>query len=205
MLRYEEILHLDKHYEKLRNNSLLIVLSSLFASLVTYIFFYYLLRYCMNYLPNKYAWEHSNKLFTIGEIRFLTVDIVYFLGGIITFCIGVIRIIRITKENHSVMKQGIPSSLLTCGYYLTQRHPMYGSFLLLYSGLMLSTRSLYGIIIIGFIIISQYINIFFEERKLHSLFKNEFLLYCNKTKRKLMTDLQIVILTVTILVTIWGL
>lgn len=179
MLEYEKRLHFDEHYKKLQENQWLRTVVCLMWSTGVYITFFCFLRCAVNYVPDKCAFINSKELFTFGSIRLLKIDLLYFLGGLAAICYASIRLIRITTENHSVRDKGLPCRVLTDGYYSKVRHPMYGTFIIMYSGILLSFRSLNGVLITVLIVSGQYCNAFLEEKRLRSLFKEEYISYCS--------------------------
>lgn len=168
MLKYEEKLHFDEHYRKLQSNSYLQATRAIIYGVLGYIILYSLIQYVFLYIPDFKPWNEFETWFTLGSLRFVKADLVYFVCGLITNCYGISRLLKITAQNHSAKNEkedGTPAKLLINGYYAKVRHPMYGTFVILQAGLMLSLRSFIGLMIALMIVIAQYINAIMEEKK----------------------------------------
>jgi len=189
MLKYEKKLNLDKHYEKLIKNDKLKNFYSVLLGIISYIFLYFIAKYVLTFLPDFQPWGDFEVWFYIGRIEISKVDLVYFLYGLLLSVYGLRKLLKITIQNHSVKdkRDNIPKSLLINGFYSKVRHPMYGTFIILYAGFMLSLKSLIGVIIALIIIFVQYLNAFYEERKkLIPIFREEYEFYTNNVQSMLL-------------------
>ncbi|HEX3078668.1 MAG TPA: methyltransferase, partial [Lachnospiraceae bacterium] len=95
------------------------------------------------------------------------------------------RLFHITIQNHSVKNKNedIPKRLLKDSYYASVRHPMYGTFVILYMGILLSLRSLDGMLIALLMTVGQYVNAIIEEKRiLRPVFHEEYQLYIREVK-----------------------
>lgn len=208
MLKYEEKLHLDEHYRKLQSNSFLEMIIGLVWGIVGYIFLYVLIKYVFLYIPDFQPWSDFETWFMLGNIRFVKVDLVYFVCGLIFNCYGTVRLSKITEQNHSAKseKNSMPKKLLINGYYTKVRHPMYGTFIFLQAGFMLSLRSFVGIIVALIIVGGQYINAIIEEKKkLIPIFGDEYNLYIKNTRGMVLTKSEIVVVIFAVIFSIAGL
>lgn len=143
----------------------------------------------------------------IGGVQFIKSDIIYFILGLITVCYGSVRLSKITIQNHSAKNKenSAPSKLLITGYYDRVRHPMYGTFIILQAGFMLSLRSLIGIILALIIIIFQYMNAMFEEkRQLIPLFGDKYHQYIKNVSRMLLTKAEAIVLIFVLVFSVVG-
>lgn len=167
MLKYEEKLHFDKYYNKMQSTSVLHKAISLVCDVAGYIVLYYCIKYILTSLPDFQPWSNFVPLFSLGGVLFSKIDLIYFTCGLILICYGTVKLSKITIQNHSARneKSNTPERLLITGYYAKVRHPMYGTFIIMQAGFMLSLRSLDGIIIALIIIAVQFINAAIEEKK----------------------------------------
>ncbi len=207
MLKYEEKLHFDKHYNKLQSNGFLNKTIGLIWGIIGYGLLYYLIKYVLTYIPDIQPWNDLKIWFVIGDVRFVKVDLIYVAYGLILNCYGTIRLSKITAQNHSAKSEKgcTPNKLLISGYYAKVRHPMYGTFIILQAGFMLSLRSLAGIIIALIIMGFQYVNAIIEEKKqLIPIFNEEYSLYTNNVCRMLLTTSEIIVFISAILISAVG-
>lgn len=209
MLKYEEKLHFDEHYRKLQSNSFLQATRAITYGVVGYIFLYFLVQYVFLFIPDFKPWNEFETWFTLGSLRFVKADLVYFTCGLITNCYGILRLLKIMNQIHSVKNEkedGKPLKLSTNGYYAKVRHPMYGTFILLQAGFMLSLRSFVGLMIALMIVITQYINAIMEEKKkLVPTFGEEYYLYMKNVGSKLLTKPEIIIFSLATMISVLGL
>jgi protein-S-isoprenylcysteine O-methyltransferase Ste14 len=197
MLKYEEKLHFDKYYSKMQSNSLPHKILSLVWGIAGYVILYYFIKYILTFIPDFQPWSNFKPWLILGGVKFIKADLVYFTCGLFLTCYGSIKLSKITVQNHSVRneKNGIPKELLVSGYYAKVRHPMYGTFIILQAGFMLSLRSLDGILIALIIIAVQYVNAVIEEkRQLIPIFGEEYKLYIKNVNRMFLTNAEIVAL-----------
>lgn len=153
MLNYEEAFHFNDYYEKYQKSPLLKFCWIILESTVWYTAFFLLLRLGTDKFPDLYAWKHMNSWFTFGNITFIKADLIYYAAGLLII------------------------------YYAKKRHPMYGTFLFLYIGVLLSLRSLNGILLALLLIGFQYINAILEEgRILKTKLKIEYQQYKREVK-----------------------
>ncbi len=165
------------------------------------------LKIAITYVPDIYAWSHAEAWFTFKRIKFLKVDLIYFIIGLLMIYYGSIRLFNITIQNHSVKRKSedIPNRLLKDGFYATVRHPMYGTFVILYMGMLLSLRSLEGIIIALLMTVGQYVNAMIEEKRiLQPVFHEEYQLYINEVKGILFKKTQMIFMTIIMIFCIVG-
>ncbi|HQF34248.1 MAG TPA: methyltransferase [Petrotogaceae bacterium] len=196
MLKYEKRLHFDKYYSKMQSNGSLPKIIFLLWGVAGYAFLYFLVKYIFNYIPDFRPWNSFEVWFSIGTMKFIKSDLAYFICGLIVTCYGSIRLSSITVHNHSAknQKSDIPAKLLITGYYSKVRHPMYGTFIILQAGFMLSLRSFIGMMVILIITAFQYINAKFEEKNdLIPLFGDEYRQYIKKVNRTLLTRAESII------------
>ena len=207
MLKYEEELHFDKFYEKLKSNSFPHKVIHLVWGVIVYILLFYSVKYILNSIPDFQPWGNFKTWFALGEVRFIKLDLGYFIYGIILTCYGTMRLSKITDQNHSVRNEegSDPKKLLVDGYYARVRHPMYGTFILLQAGFMLSLRSFVGIIIAILVFIFQYANAVIEEKKkLIPIFGEEYRFYAKNVNRMLLIKSEIIVLSLAALLSVVG-
>ncbi|KNZ40844.1 methyltransferase family protein [Acetobacterium bakii] len=207
MLKYEEKLHFDEHYSKLQSNRFLLVSLGLARGILGYVFLYLLIKHIFLYLPDLQPWDSANAWFTLCGIRFVKADSAYFLCGLIVSCYGTLRLSKITAQNHSARsKNGIrPQKLLSDGCYAKVRHPMYGTFIILQAGFMLSLRSFVGMILALLIIVFQYMNAIIEEQKqLKPLFGKEYDWYSKNVTNIILTKTEFFVLVSTAILSAIG-
>jgi protein-S-isoprenylcysteine O-methyltransferase Ste14 len=102
-------------------------------------------------------------------------------------------------------KSNTPERLLVTGYYAKVRHPMYGTFIIMQAGFMLSLRSLDGIIIALIIIAVQFINAAIEEKKqLIPIFGEEYKTYAQNVGRMLLTRSEVIALCLVVFLSAVG-
>ncbi|MDO5519618.1 MAG: methyltransferase [bacterium] len=207
MLKYEEKLHFDKRYKQLQEATIGTQLLSLLWGIVCYVLLFSFLFWLKGKIPDFYAWASTSKGHTILGIQFHTVDTVYFLLGLLMMSYGTLRLAEITRENHKANDKtnSKPIHLLTNGYYADVRHPMYGTFIFMFTSLAFSVHSALGLVSVILIIAAQYINAHLEEtRTLLPLFKGNYLQYKKKTPAMLLTKWQIILLSSLIIITLAG-
>lgn len=207
MLKYEEELHFDKFYEKLKSNSFPHKVIHLVWGVIVYILLFYSVKYILNSIPDFQPWGNFKTWFALGGVRFIKLDLGYFIYGIILTCYGTMRLSKITDQNHSVRNEegSDPKKLLVDGYYARVRHPMYGTFILLQAGFMLSLRSFVGIIIAILVFIFQYANAVIEEKKkLIPIFGEEYRFYAKNVNRMLLIKSEIIVLSLAALLSVVG-
>jgi protein-S-isoprenylcysteine O-methyltransferase Ste14 len=207
MLKYEEKLHFDKYYNKLQSTSVLHKVISLVCNVAGYIVIYYFIKYFLTSLPDFRPWSNSVPWLSLGGVLFSKIDLIYFTCGLILICYGSIKLSKITIQNHSVRneKSNTPERLLVTGYYAKVRHPMYGTFIIMQAGFMLSLRSLGGIIIACIIFAFQYVNAVVEEKRLLlPTFGEEYKTYVQNVGRMLLTRSEVVALSLIMLLSAVG-
>ncbi|MFA9463110.1 MAG: isoprenylcysteine carboxylmethyltransferase family protein [Velocimicrobium sp.] len=207
MLKYEKMLHFDEHYKKLQESHRIRISWSILSSIMWYTMVYLLLKFAITYVPDVYAWKHAESWFTFERLKFVKIDLIYFFMGLLMICYGSIRLFHITIQNHSVKNKSedIPKRLLRDGYYASVRHPMYGTFAILYMGMFLSLRSLDGIIVALLLTAGQYVNAIIEEKRiLQPVFHEEYQRYIREVKGILLKKTQIITLTVVMFFCIVG-
>lgn len=207
MLKYEEKLHFDEYYRKLQSNNPLHTAIELVWGIIGYVILYFLIKYAFLYVPDFQPWNDFKAWFTLGGVKFVKADLVYFVCGLILNCYGTVRLSKITVQNHSAKseKGSSPKCLLTNGYYAKVRHPMYGTFIILQAGFMLSLRSFMGMIVALLIVVGQYINAAIEEKKqLIPIFGEEYNLYIKNVRRMVLTKSEIIVFAVVIILSILG-
>ncbi len=207
MLKYEEVLHFDEQYKKLQESHLIRNSWIILSSTVCYIMIYLLLKFTITYVPDIYAWNHAKTWFTFRNLKFIKMDAIYFFIGLLMVYYGSIRLFNITIQNHSVKNENddIPNSLLKDGYYASVRHPMYGTFVILYIGILFSLRSLDGIVLALLMIVGQYVNAIIEEKRiLQPVFCEEYQRYSRQVKGVLLKKTQIIALTIVMIFCIVG-
>lgn len=185
MLNYEEAFHFNDYYEKYQKSPLLKFCWIILESTVWYTAFFLLLRLGTDKFPDLYAWKHMNSWFTFGNITFIKADLIYYAAGLLIIYYASFQLNHITLQNHSVKEKNnkMPKQILKDGYYAKKRHPMYGAFLFLYIGVLLSLRSLNGILLALLLIGFQYINAILEEgRILKTKLKIEYQQYKREVK-----------------------
>jgi protein-S-isoprenylcysteine O-methyltransferase Ste14 len=197
MLEYEKRLHFDAHYQKLQSLTVAQRTGKLIGSVAGYVVIYAVLRYILTVVPDYQPWNNAEVWFTFCTIPFSKFDCVNFIFGLAANCYGSIRLMKITAENHNVKddKSGAPTKLLTTGCYAKARHPMYGTFIILQSSLLLSLRSFIGIILAAIVIAFQYFNAAREEKKkLIPLFGDDYRAYTGVVRCALLKRWEILVL-----------
>lgn len=168
---------------------------------------FYFVKYILTFIPDFQPWSNFKTWFTFGGVRYLKPDLIYFIFGIIFTSYGTMKLSKITVQNHNVRneKGSAPKELLVDGYYAKVRHPMYGTFIILQAGFMLSLRSFVGIIIALIVLIFQYANAVIEEKKqLKPIFGEEYRLYAENVNRILLTKSEIIAFALASLLSIVG-
>ena len=207
MLKYEEMLHLDEYYKKLQESHRIWISWIILSSTAWYSIIYVFLKFAITYVPDIYAWKHAEFWFSFESIKFIKVDLIYFFIGLLMIYYGSIRLFNITIQNHNVRNKNedIPKRLLKDGYYASVRHPMYGTFVILYMGILLSLRSLDGIIIALLMTVAQYVNAIIEEKRvLQPVFHEEYQQYIREVKGILLKKMQIISLIIVMIFCIVG-
>ena len=207
MLEYEKKLHFDEHYKKLQSMNVSQEIGRLTWSVAGYFILYTALKYVLMFIPDFRPWNNIGTWFTFCTIPFSRYDTVYFAFGLIANCYGSIRLMKITAQNHSVKneKSGSPTKLLTNGCYAKVRHPMYGTFIILQSSLLLSLRSFIGIIFAIVVVAFQYFNAAWEEKKkLIPLFGDDYRVYSSAVRGILLKKWEIFVLAAVALFSLAG-
>ncbi|PXV93302.1 phospholipid methyltransferase [Lachnotalea glycerini] len=207
MLKYEERLHFDKHYKKLKECHLIRVCWILLSSTVWYTMIYIFLKFAISYLSDAYAWNDAQSWFTFERLKFVKIDLIYFIIGLLMIYYGSIRLLNISIQNHSVKNENdeIPKRLLKDEYYAVVRHPMYGTFVILYMGTLLSLRSLDGLMIALLMTAGTYMNAIIEEKRvLQPVFREEYQQYKKDVKAILLKKTQIFTLIIIMFFCIVG-
>lgn len=208
MLKYEESLHFDKHYKRLCEGDWSSRAICVVWCLTCYILIYYLIRRCCSDIPDIYAWDDSRVWRAVYDVNITYADGIYFIIGLVLMCYGSSRLSLISKQNHRVRDKAseAPVKLLTEGYYSHIRHPMYGTFVIMYASIFIAFHSVIGIIIIVCLYLLQVLNAITEEHnKLIPLFGNEYTEYKTKVKNLIFNKQQYVLFIALIIVTIIGL
>ncbi len=207
MLKYEEKFHFDKKYKKLQKAGFVHKAIALVWGITGYVLLYYLFKYIFNYIGDFQPWNDFKILLNIGDVKLIKSDLVYFVWGLIIACYGTIRLSKITSQNHSAKNKenSTPHKLLTTGYYTKVRHPMYGTFIIQQAGFLLSLRSFTGMIIALIVVIVQYVNAGFEEKKqLIPIFGEEYSQYSKKVSHRLLTRPEVIVLILALLLSGMG-
>lgn len=207
MLKYEEKLHFDKYYNKIQSPRILHKVISLVCNIAGYIVLYYFIKYILASLPDFRPWSNFMPWFSLDGVLFSKIDLIYFACGLIFICYGTVKLSKITIQNHSVRneKNDTPERLLITGNYAKVRHPMYGTFIIMQAGFMLSLRSLDGIIISCIILAFQYMNAVIEEKKqLIPIFGEEYKTYAQNVGHMLLTRSEIIALSLVVLLSAVG-
>jgi len=163
------------------------IITAVFAA-ISYAAIHFLLRYGLGFLPDIRPWEGFE--YSIGNTNYGLIDIIYFIFGLVLFVHGVIRLFGISKQNHKAqdMETRKPEFLLTDGYYSKVRHPMYGTFMLIQTGLLISLRSGIGIVLAVIIVAAQYFNGIIEENnQLIKIFGTEYEEYMSRVTNRYLT------------------
>lgn len=208
MLEYEKKLHFDEHYKKLQSFNVAQRIGSLIWSIAGYVLIYAVLKYVLIFVPDFQPWSNIGAWFTFFTVPFSKYDCVYFTFGLIANCYGSMRLMKITAQNHSVKNErsGTATKLLTDGCYAKLRHPMYGTFIILQSSMLLSLRSFIGIIFALVVVAFQYFNAAWEEKKkLIPLFGDEYKDYSRLVHGMLLKKWEILILAAVTFISLIGL
>lgn len=207
MLNYEKKMHLDKAWDKMQKESFSKSIFQIIINALTYFVMFLLFKWLLIYTPDLCFWDKSPVLFSFLGLSFQISDIAYFAFGLVIYLYGSIRFIGINKQNHSVRNNtDIPSELLTNGYYAKVRHPMYGAFVIRASAVLLSQRSLIGVVFTILFAVSQYLNAAREEKKvLIPQFGEKYIKYIHISKEMVMRKWEIAIIIIWILTGIIGL
>lgn len=207
MLDYEKKLHFDKHYKKLQSLNGVHKICALIWGAAGYVIALILLKYVLLLFPDLQPWDNAKTWFTFNSIPFSKYDCPYIVFGLAANCYGTIKLMKITKQNHSIKdkESGMPSKLLTDGCYAKVRHPMYGAFIILHSSLLLSLRSFIGIIFALGVVIFQYFNAKWEEKKnLIPLFRENYINYSKVACNILLTKWEFLVLSIVVLLSLIG-
>lgn len=174
---------------------------------VTFAILNYLFRGILNYLPDPVLWGKFDYTISVLSYSLNLFSVINFVLGLIIFCYGICRLYGINKQNHEARdhKTRKPTKLLTEGYYSEVRHPMYGAFVLIQLGLLFSLRSLFATIIIVLVIVGQFANgIFEEKRELVKIFGDEYEAYRKKVRARFITEPMKIIFTLAGVSTVFG-
>ncbi|MGE4353840.1 MAG: isoprenylcysteine carboxylmethyltransferase family protein [Oscillospiraceae bacterium] len=207
MLEYEKRLHFDEHYKKLQSLNVTQRIGRLLWGIVGYVVIYAVLKYVLMFIPDFQPWNDIREWFAFCTIPFSKCDCVYITFGLVANCYGSIRLMKITAQNHSVKdnKSGARTRLLTDGCYAKVRHPMYGSFIIMQSSLLLSLRSFIGIILALVVTAFQYFNAAWEEKKkLIPLFGDDYRDYSRVVRGMLLKKWEILILAAMVFFSLIG-
>lgn len=175
---------------------------------VGYVIAFVLLKCVLLFFPDLQPWNNAKTWFTFYSIPFSKYDCPYILFGLVANCYGSIKLMKIAKQNHSIKgeESGIPSELLTDGCYAKVRHPMYGTFIILHSSLLLSLRSFIGIIFALGVAAFQYFNAKWEEKKsLIPLFGENYTDYSKVARNILLAKWETLVLAIAVLLSLTGL
>lgn len=207
MLDYEKKLHLDENWKKIQNLNLGTYVIQLAVNIITYVVLFLLLKWLLLYIQDMNSWNSSSVLFSCWQLSFKMSDIIYFIGGLIMYLYGTVRFIGICRQNKSVKdNMGKPLELITSGYYAKLRHPMYGVFIIRAFAILLSVRSLIGILLALLFAASQYINALREEKKiLIPLFGAQYNEYEHIVKGMLLHKWEACVLFIWVLIGVLGL
>lgn len=196
MLEYEKKLHLDKRWAQIQSRSVWMTVFRVLLCIICYSVIYLGLKWALEFVPDWAPWPSSDAVSAFGVVPLTIADTVYFCIGFLVFLYGCIRYYGINKQNHSVRKgNDTPDALLTTGYYSRVRHPMYGVFVLRFAAVMLSLRSVIGIILMLIFAVSQYLNAFREEKRvLIPLFNESYRDYANHVRHLLLKPGELIAL-----------
>ncbi len=186
----------------IRKLLILVLVALVFALL------YFVLVYALEFLPDIKPWQGLIYSVTLWEQQLKIIDIVYFITGLVFFCHGILRLIEISRQNHSARNKdsSLPKILLTDGYYSKVRHPMYGTFILIQAGLLFSLRSSIGLLLAAAIILLQIFNGIREEKnQLIKIFAQDYQEYAQKVKNRYMTQIMKIYFGFAVLLTVVGL
>jgi len=175
--------------------------------MLVYVIVFILLRIGLQYLPELTMWGNYASLFNIDSIPISYLDLIYFLLGMVITVHGAVNLYLITLENHQGqnMESRKPQTLLKTGVYAKARHPMYGTFMIINLGLFISTRSLWGILVIVFFFTIQYFNAIFEEKhELIEIFGDEYRDYQKEVENKFFLPAYRVYLWIGVVLTVGG-
>lgn len=208
MLDYEKKLHFDKHYKKLQSLNGVKKICALICGEAGYIIAFILLKYVLLLFPDLQPWDNAKTWFTFYSIPFSKYDCPYILFGLVANCYGSIKLMKITEQNHSIKdgESGMPSELLTDGCYAKIRHPMYGTFIILHSSLLLSLRSFVGMIFALGVAVFQYFNAKWEEEKsLIPMFGENYIGYSKVARNILLNKWETLVLVIAVFLSLIGL
>lgn len=166
------------------------------------------IRFLTDLLPRFYLWERIEYSISICGYTIRWIDIVYFVLGLIIFVHALTDLFGISRQNHTVQDMATrqPTRLLTTGYYAKVRHPMYGTFMLMELGLFFPSRSVYGLIIIVFVVATQALNGRMEEkRQLEVLFEDTYGTYKENVPVRYLTPTMKTYFIICIVFSILGL
>jgi len=178
-----------------------------FIGAISFTALFIILRFLLKFVPDFYIWKTGTAWFKIFGVSLYQIDIIYFIICLIFVTHGVINLFLITKENHEIRndKTRKPDKLITDGFYEKTRHPMYGTFLIINFGLILSTRSIWGLILIGLFFIIQYGNSYIEEKnELLEIFPENYRKYQKKVSNMMFLPVYKHYILTGIILTIGG-
>ncbi len=207
MLDYEKKLHLDERWERLRSCATGKNVVQMLFSVLCYTALYLSMKCVLGFLPDRTPWQASPPLTAFWGLSFARADAVFFGLGLLAYLYGSIRYRGINRQNHSVRRNGdTPDALLTEDYYAKVRHPMYGVFVICFAAVLLSLRSLIGMVLTVAWTALQYANARREEKRvLRPLFADRYDEYCKRVRRMLLTPAETTLLVLAMAAGLVGL
>lgn len=207
MLDYEKKWHFDKHYENLKKFDFHVIVQIIF-NIIFFTLIYSVFKYILVLLPDITLYKNSKCVVTFLNLQFFMPDFAFMAVGIILFCYGKVLISKISDQNCSVRtsSDNSPTSLLVDGYYKKVRHPMYGAFIITQMGILFSLRSLIATAFLLVVILIQYFNAFYEEKKdLIPKFNQQYIEYKRNVKGMLLKKWQLITVILLIAISLLGL
>lgn len=182
------------------------ILVGILASL-WYVVFFFAIRFVLKFLPDLQLWKKSDFFFVVQQYRVPVIDLIYFILGVIFIVHAAVKLHDITVQNHKAqdMETRKPMFLLTDENYGKVRHPMYGNFMLIQLAVFFPTRTLYGVIVVIVVVLSQFVNGVIEEKnQLLKLFGEKYIEYQNKVKARYLTPVMKFYFFIAVCMTIVG-
>lgn len=182
------------------------LISYALVTFLVYPFLFWGLRWLLQFFPDAWYWSGLGTHFSVSGIEFTLVDALLFLVGLFGFVLGQIEHREVSWQNGAVMDRSSkkPAELKTDGWYGRVRHPMYQFFIVVFSSLLVTTRSLWGISIAAILLGIHWIAIVIEEKELKAQFEMDYYQYRKEVSSQFFTKFWAIYLVVLYGIVILG-
>ena len=165
------------------------LISYALVTFLVYPFLFWGLRWLLQFFPEAWYWSGLGIQFEIGGIGFNVIDGILFIVGLFGFLLGQIEHREVCWQNGAVMDYNSrkPAELKTDGWYSRVRHPMYQFFIVVFSSLLVTTRSMWGVSIAAILLGLHWIAIVIEEKELKARFEMDYYQYRKEVSSQFFT------------------